>query len=83
MEYHNPAWDYHSGKFNDGIAERKAPKDKPVSLVGPYFIELMNKHGLTDDDVFKTRCIDCGKLFKIKHREVRCVVCSKKHQKKP
>ena len=74
-------WQPSNGRFDDGVDERQAPVNLPPSKRGPHFEELMKLHELTEEDITKNTCCDCG--TKHERRNRRCFDCEwKKKQKR-
>ena len=71
-------WQPSSGRFDDGVEEKQAPSGLPPSKRGPRFEELMQMHGITEDDLMMT-CPSCGKKH---HRQKKiCSDCEWKSRK--
>ena len=68
-------WAPNNGKFDDGIPSVAAVPDTKPSKRGPYLADLLERLGMTEDDVKTRICPNC----KIEHKDKtsRCAACAK------
>ncbi len=68
-------WLPNNGKFDDGIPSVAAVPDTKPPKSGPYMAELLQRLGMTKDDVETRICPNCHVTHRGKNS--RCDACSK------
>lgn len=72
-------WQPSDGCFDDGVAEKQASAGLPPSKRGSNFNNLMQLHGITEEDLKKI-CPDCGAKHERNYN--LCEKCNEKRKSK-
>jgi len=73
-------WKPNNGQFDDGIDIVRPESEAKLEKFGPHIRFLMQQNNVSEDDITKNFCIDCGKEHNRRVR--RCLECSKIHTAK-